>query len=97
MNSNQQICDDLSVMTVTVLTVLTGAVLVPYKVSEIEKVRKLTETNKAVKESGQVDSTSTLSSSSTFLAVNDADVEVSYVTTQNHKNKKQLNSTVWSG
>lgn len=85
---------------VTVLTVLSGAVLVPYQLSEIERVRELSQKTDAKREFEMIqqqtiasankgtsleggDGPSDIDSSSVFIAVNDANIEVSaYVATR---------------
>lgn len=79
---------------VTVLTVLSGAVLVPYQLSEIERVRELSQKSNATREFEMIkqktiasadmrtsseggDGPSNIDPSSVFIAVNDANIEVS--------------------
>lgn len=74
---------------VTVLTVLTGAVLVPYQLTELESVRRLSAKRKMQMEEaefvrdrtlfGSGASSSDLELKSVFLALNDNDIEVSVV------------------
>lgn len=63
--------------TVTVLSVITGAILVPFQVSEFERVRKYAERDDVTKSnSDEQQLKSALNSSSSYIAVQDINVEV---------------------
>lgn len=68
------------------LTVLSGAVLVPYQLSQIERVRELTKTGRSPRLDGKTlentdrSTAAPLSSEkSLFMAVSDQDIEVTSI------------------